>query len=265
MSKLFNKSTFETRRTKRFRMAKLSRIEKRVIGGIETYGCEVIHVKGTSSCPEWCYTVGVYDTCGKPEVIVMGLPRETAHPFLNEAARRLRNGVDLTQDRNDGMLEKFDCEFCPLDPKWVKHLMGWAVWYYLGSKFPVLQAVCTYSEPRFPGYEVGNPSAFPDTQRRLSGWKFFDSPDKLVFSSEAVCSGLEPVTRVSHDASDGAWQFLGDSMVGEREPVGSCFYHLIEADPTLNELADLPPGWWAERTKPGSRWKRHKHRSGYDD
>jgi len=34
--------------------------------------------------------------------------------------------------------------------------------------------------------------------------------------------------------------------------------HLLEQDATLNELADLPLGWVAERERPGSTWKRSK-------
>ena len=38
-----------------------------------------------------------------------------------------------------------------------------------------------------------------------------------------------------------------------------CFHHPIDSDPTLKELADLPVGWYAERTKPGEPWIRAEH------
>ncbi len=64
---------------------------------------------------------------------------------------------------------------------------------------------------------------------------------------QTVQIGTEPVTYVSHDAEDGAWQFLGDSMSDGGDPVISCFHHPIDRDPSLAELADLPLGWYAER------------------
>jgi hypothetical protein len=93
----------------------------------------------------------------------------------------------------------------------------------------------------------------------LRDWRFPDPPNTLVFLSEAVQTKNEPVTYVSHDAEDGAWQFLGDSMSGEKPPVISCFHHPIDEDASLKELADLPLGWWAERAKPGDPWIRYQH------
>jgi hypothetical protein len=100
-------------------------------------------------------------------------------------------------------------------------------------------------------------SADPDSS--LFNWKFPDPPHTTVFLSKAVNTGVEPITYASHDLEDGTWQFLGDSMAGDTEPVISCFHHPIDNDSSLNELADLPLGWWAERAKPGDPWTRHQH------
>jgi hypothetical protein len=177
------------------------------------------------------------------------------------------------------MVGEVQCEFRPVDPKWVKHLMGWALWYYAGTEFPVLQAVYPDRENRFPG-EPGFDEYFQqpllqpdapltnieedlrastDPSSSLCDWKFPDPPHTLAFLSEAVQSGIEPITYVSHDIEDGAWQFLGDSMAGEGRPVISCLHHPIDGDPSLKELADLPLGWCAERAKPGEPWIRHQH------
>jgi len=78
-------------------------------------------------------------------------------------------------------------------------------------------------------------------------------------------SGAELVTYVSHDIEDGAWQFLGDSMSGGQPPVISCFHHPIDKDRSLEELVDLPLGWWAERPAPSQPWTRHKDESGLDE
>lgn len=36
------------------------------------------------------------------------------------------------------------------------------------------------------------------------------------------------------------------------------FHHVIDRDPTLTELADLPLGWYAERDKVGEPWVRRE-------
>jgi hypothetical protein len=251
--------------------------DERTISHIEEFGCSVVSVGVTNHGLGWSYTIGVVDTGGKAEIIAVGLPPGTAHFALNEAAKLLRSGVDLTQGRHHDLIGEVDCEFRHVDRKWVGRLMGWAVWYYDGFDFPVLQAVYPDRENRFPE-DVGFDEAFTqplmqpsasmtrveddfwasnDPKSSLFNWKFPDPTHARVFLSEAVHLGTEPVIFVSHDAEDDAWQFLGDSMSDGR-PVISCFHHPIDRDPTLTELADLPPGWYAERSKVGEPWIRKK-------
>src|SRR5579864_1923670 len=145
-----NKKNFQTARTRKFRTGTLSKEDERTIGHIEEFGCSVVNVKRTNHGLGWSYTIGVFDTSGKPEIITIGLQPETAHFALNEAAKLLRSGVDLTKGRHRDLVGEVECEFRPVDPKWIRHLMGWAVWYYEGADFPVLQAVYPDLENRFP-------------------------------------------------------------------------------------------------------------------
>jgi hypothetical protein len=270
---------FKTERTRWFRTQELDGRENRTITHVEEFGCEVIQVKESGHGPGWSYTLGIYDTCGKPEIIAVGLRDKTAHYLLNEAADRLRAGVDLTIGRQREMVGEVACEFRPIERKWIRHLMGWAVWYNSGDDFPVLQAVYPDRENRFPeeqGFDAtyqqplmqpGLPMtraesdfwASADPESSLFNWTFPDSPHTLVFLSRSVFSNAEPITYVSHDVEDGAWQFVGPGMTGGDKPVLSCFHHPIDHDPSLKELADLPLGWYAERATPEHPWIRHEH------
>lgn len=275
------KQKFATERTARFRLGELSRIDENTISNIEEFGCSIVHVSPRACAPpgepRWAYTIGIFDTCRRPEVITVGLYQSTARYLLNEAARLLRDGVDLTNGRQKGLLETVDCEFRTVDPKWIPKVMGWAKWFYDATEFPILQAIYPDLENRFP-WEPGfnerfqqpmlqKDAAFGDLERRFwegsvdpkIGWKFPDDPHRKVFLSEAVGGGDEPITYVSHDADDGAWQFLGDSMAGDSGPVLQCLHQVVELDPSLIELADLPLGWLAEREKPGAAWVRQLH------
>jgi len=279
---------FETKRTQRFRESDLSETDARTVSNVETYGCQCVHVRPTCTNRAdfgFSYTIGIFDTCGRPEVITVGLSVETAGYLLNESARRLRDGIDLTAGRHRDIVGEVECEFRPVDPGWVKHVMNWAVWYYGGDDFPVLQAVYPDLENRFPG-EPGFDKDFEqpllqaeapqtriekdfwaseDPESSLFDWKFHDSPHTMAFLSEAVHSGAEPVTYVSHDIEDGAWQFLGDSMTGGEDPVISCLHHPIDNDLSLSELADLPLGWYAERSGPHEPWIRHEQEPEEED
>jgi hypothetical protein len=102
--------------------------------------------------------------------------------------------------------------------------------------------------------------ASADPASSLFNWKFPDQPHSQAYLSKTVHEGSEPVTFVSHDVEDGAWQFLGDSMADGGGPMLSCLHHPIDRDPSLTELADLPVGWYAERSKVGEVWTRKKHK-----
>ncbi len=268
---------FQTERTRRFRATALSDEDERTVSHIEGFGCSVVNVVKTPYAMGWSYTVGVFDTCGRPEVITVGLLPDTAQFALNRAVKLLRSGVDLTTGRHRDLIGKVDCEFRTVDPKWIKPFMGSAVWYYGSIEFPVIQAVYPDLKNRFPGEEgfdtsfeqplmqLGGPMtrtendfwASTDPKSSLFDWKFSVSPHSQAFLSEKVDSGTEPITFVSHDASDGAWQFLGNSMF-EGRGVLVCLHHPIDRDPTLRELADLPIGWYAERDTVGEPWCRKK-------
>lgn len=271
------KTNFQTARTRKFRATTLSKEDERTISHVEEFGCSVVNVKRTTYGLGWSYTLGVFDTSGRPEIITVGLLPETAQFALNQAAKLLRAGVDLTKGRHRDLIGEVDCEFRPVDPKWVEQLMDWALWYYDGDDFPVIQAVYPDLQNRFPEDEGFDKSfeqplmqpgavmtrtendfwASTDPESSLFNWKFADDPHTRVFLSETVHKGTEPITFVSHD-SDWEWQFLGDTMRDGGGPVISCFHHPIDRDRSLAELADLPFGWYAERDRVGEPWTRKK-------
>lgn len=76
-----------------------------------------------------------------------------------------------------------------------------------------------------------------------------------------ICSHVyensRPILLVSRDGGD--WQCLcgGEHDVGEVPRVVG-LNHLVERDPTIAELFDLPVDWEAERVRVGSKWMRSK-------
>jgi len=224
---------FETARTRDFREGRSDGGSETTIANIEKFGCTVLHIKDREEGrAHFSYTVGVFDTSGAPELIVVGLLVDTAHFLLNEAVKRLREGINLTMSRQSDLIEGVDCEFRPVDPKWVAHVMVQSSRYYGGSAFPVLQAIYPDSRGQFPEDEGFNtyfaqPMLQPgtsmtqieedfwasnDPNSSLFDWKFPDPPHTGDYLSKTVHEGTEDVTYISHDSDDGAWQFLGDLM-----------------------------------------------------
>lgn len=61
------------------------------------------------------YTIGLYETVQQPELIVVGMKQDSAHYLLNEAARRMEQGLRLAGGRGEKLLENIACEFTKVD------------------------------------------------------------------------------------------------------------------------------------------------------
>ena len=90
-------------------------------------------------------------------------------------------------------------------------------------------------------------------------WPFDQAPNVAALTVRSVLEG-DPILHVSHDIDDDGWQFLDgrDVDVDEGRVIGMA--EALRLDPTLREIADLPPGWIARRETPGSPWHREPHR-----
>lgn len=85
--------------------------------------------------------------------------------------------------------------------------------------------------------------------------RFFDN--RLgAFCCGHVFRRERPVLLVTRE--DGDWQFLcgKDDHVDPHEPYHVSVGILVAFDETLNEVADLPPEWEAERESPSASWIR---------
>jgi hypothetical protein len=269
---------FETERTRELLTLDLDARDLKCVNDVEQFGCHVIQVSGANQRMSWTYTVGAYNTTGKAEIIVVGLENKTAARAVNNAVDGLREGIDLTRGRHREIVGEVEVIFRPVDPAWVKELMGWTKWFEGDWDFPVLQLIYPDLENRFqwedgfteyfrqPLLQANAPQtgvehdfkASADPESSLSDWSFPDPPHTMAYLSKTVQSGEEEVTYVSHDAN-GDWQFLGDLMSDGGGPVISCLHHPIDKDATLKELSNLPLGWIAERSAPGGPWVRSEN------
>jgi hypothetical protein len=88
------------------------------------------------------------------------------------------------------------------------------------------------------------------------GWPFAEPETTEVITLERIVRGASPVLLVTHDEDDGGWQFLDGGQVFEDEAVVVLLGEIVQLDPALLELADLPRGHYAWRPGGGRGWTR---------
>lgn len=89
-------------------------------------------------------------------------------------------------------------------------------------------------------------------------WPFKEPTNAAAFTSEKVFRDDAPVLVAFRDY-DGEWQFLHGDLTDEDECVLICLGCAFQRDPTIAELASLPPGWFATRSLVGGSWSFEPH------
>lgn len=90
----------------------------------------------------------------------------------------------------------------------------------------------------------------------MSQWIFSDPPNVATFTVKQIVDEGAPILLVCHNADDGCWQFLTGSDFKMSDALLILLKNMINRDPSLLELSDLPLGWKAWRTSPGDSWQR---------
>jgi hypothetical protein len=90
----------------------------------------------------------------------------------------------------------------------------------------------------------------------MSDWPFDQPPNCAAFSLRKIVFGGAPILYVSHDEEDDGWQFLDGGPVEMSDAAVVTMAEVVELDPTVLDVADLPPGWRAMRGAVGTPWQR---------
>jgi hypothetical protein len=85
----------------------------------------------------------------------------------------------------------------------------------------------------------------------------FANPENIkAYTTTRVINEGAAILVVSHDEEDGAWQFLDGGELDYMVAIVVTLREIIDRDPSVAELADLPVGWIAERADLNSPWHR---------
>ncbi len=87
-------------------------------------------------------------------------------------------------------------------------------------------------------------------------WPFDQPPNCAVFTLRTIVFDGEPILQVAHDEDDHGWQFLNGQDADVANAAVVLLKEIVALDPTVLEVADLPPGWIAVRDEVGGAWRR---------
>ena len=126
--------------------------EAKALADIAEYGLHVISVMADGESPPFTYSLGIEQTLGMPELIVMGLKSNVAHAAINECYRQMKADPSIGPgSRLDGLLGgDFECLLGEVTPEQAKQHMCWASWLYKGSGFRALQIIFPSTAGVFP-------------------------------------------------------------------------------------------------------------------
>lgn len=87
---------------------------------------------------------------------------------------------------------------------------------------------------------------------------FNDSLNTAVFTTKFVFRVGEPIQNVFHHEDDGAWEFTGATQaVEDKDYLIVSLEEMMNLDPSILELADLPLGEAAYRSSANAPWERY--------
>ena len=247
--------------------------DRKLLADVQEHGWHLVMIRDDALTAGWVFSVGMWHTLTSPELAIFGMEGPHAGNVINQIGDQVRSGLSLGPDVVvSGVLEEGrTVGFRPVDDSWYRPMFGYATWFGQEPPLPIAQAVWSDTAGRFPWDEGGDrdgvsqPSLWiPADQHPIGpwsgmlkegGWAFPDRPDTTAFTTKRVALEQAAIAFVFHDR-DGSWQFIDAAPWVQGDVVISHLGHLIDQDPSVEELADLPIGWEASRDGPDGPWVR---------
>ena len=88
----------------------------------------------------------------------------------------------------------------------------------------------------------------------LSRFPFSDAKETAAFTCCHITEQGAPILYVSHDAEDGAWQFLCGGTHDFDDARLVSLYEIWRSDKSVSLLAGMPCGCCAQREKRDTEW-----------
>lgn len=89
-------------------------------------------------------------------------------------------------------------------------------------------------------------------------WLFDQGPNVAAITTRQVLDLGYPILRVVHYSDDDSWAFTCGTSNADDDGRVISMEEALTLDTTLNQIADLPPGWSAFRAKVDGSWTRYE-------
>jgi len=90
----------------------------------------------------------------------------------------------------------------------------------------------------------------------MNEWPFDQAPSVAAITTRQVIKEGLPILTVVHYSDDHSWVFVCGTSNATEDGRVIGMGTALRLDPTLATIADLPPGWWAQRRGVGEAWIR---------
>lgn len=143
--------------------------DAKAIADIEKYGLHVISVREDDDHAPFTYSIGIEQSLGMPELIVIGLKSEVAHSAIDECYRLMKEGGAIAPGARvaDLLGGGFECLIGEASSEQVADYMHWASWLYKGQPFRAYQIIWPSTTGVFP-WEAGASNWFIARQPLLA-------------------------------------------------------------------------------------------------
>ena len=139
-----------------------------IAADVATYGWTVMRVTADGPGPDFAYSIGMVQTLDHPEMLIVGLPLDTAHRLINDVGASIKSGQRYSAGEiSDEFLEGYAVTFRAVPKHQYAAYLGWGMRYYGDDSFPVLQFVYPDRQHRWP-WQVGVTPEFRANQPILA-------------------------------------------------------------------------------------------------
>ena len=93
-------------------------------------------------------------------------------------------------------------------------------------------------------------------------WNFDQSRDVAALPTRQVITDKLPILIVTHYEEDCSWAFTCGTTNRSEDAMLVSMGKIVDRDPSLRDIADLPPGWSAYRDSADAQWIKRKDEEG---
>ncbi|HEX4613052.1 MAG TPA: DUF4262 domain-containing protein [Urbifossiella sp.] len=125
--------------------------DRTIFGHVDRVGWAVILIPDGAEGPGFAFSLGLHETHGHPEVLLIGQKTDNMYGLVNHMGGRVRGGDRFDPgEPTEGVIERFPVWFVPVEQAHYRDYLGYANWYYGSTDYPVFQCVWPDGAGRFP-------------------------------------------------------------------------------------------------------------------